>query len=687
MNHDDLTVNTPRTEDTARQRHRNRSRHQRQHLVALVGNPNVGKSVLFGHLTGSYVTVSNYPGTTVEIARGKYIGPPLRQNGRGMRQSETTLIDTPGINNLLPTSEDEQATRDILLNERPEHVLQVIDAKNLRRGLLITLQLAEMGIPYSVCLNMMDEARKRGIQVDTEVLSELLGVEVVTAVATRKEGLNAVQNVLNTPNRSSYEFEYTEHIEEAVRSIDRILQSYQFNSVFSNRSIALMLLTGDESLLEYIADATDEKVVRRLRRVVNETRAVYSESLHNIITRIRLEEAQSILDRVMSSGEETNEGLAEKFGRWSMHPLWGAPVLLGVLYLMYQFVGVFGAGTLVDFLETQVFGNYLGPWFTRAVEFLVPLQFFQDMLVGEYGLLTMALSYSVAIVLPIVGTFFIAFGILEDSGYLPRLAVMVNKQFKVIGLNGKAILPMVLGLGCDTMATLTTRILDSRKERVIVTVLLALGIPCSAQLGVILGMLGGLSLSAALVWGGIVAGVLLLVGYLSSKVVRGRGSDFVLELPPIRRPTLSNILVKTMARIEWYMKEAVPLFFLGTFILFIFDKLNLLRTIQQAASPIVSGFLGLPAEATNAFLIGFLRRDFGAAGLYELANKGMLDPNQILVSLVAITLFMPCIANLLMIVKERGVKTAVYISAFILPFALLVSGSLHWLLVITGIQF
>ncbi|HKJ70033.1 MAG TPA: nucleoside recognition domain-containing protein, partial [bacterium] len=326
-------------------------------------------------------------------------------------------------------------------------------------------------------------------------------------------------------------------------------------------------------------------------------------------------------------------------------------------------------------------------WFTSAIEWLIPVPFLREMLVGEYGLLTMALSYSVAIVLPIVGTFFIAFGLLEDSGYLPRLAVMVNRIFKMIGLNGKSILPMVLGLGCDTMATLTARILDSRKERIIVTLLLALGVPCSAQLGVILGMLGGLSPGATMVWMGIVIGVLLLVGFLSSKVVRGPGSDFVLELPPIRRPAIGNILVKTLARMEWYIKEAVPLFFLGTFILFIFDKLHVLSTIQRAAAPVVSGFLGLPAQATDAFLIGFLRRDFGAAGLYDLAKQGLLDPNQMLVSLVAITLFMPCIANFLMIVKERGVKTAVAIGVFILPFAISVAGGLNWLLIGLGIQF
>lgn len=650
--------------------------------IALVGNPNVGKSVLFGFLTGSYVTVSNYPGTTVEITRGKYTG----QNGSGAGPTKT-LIDTPGINNLIPSSEDELVTRDILINESPEHVLQVIDTKNLRRGLLITLQLAEMGVPFSVCLNMLDEAESRGISVDTDHLGRLLGVDVIGTIATRKQGLDEVRRILTTPRKSHFSLQYTDHIEQSVARIQELIPSKKTGISVSVRSIALMLLAGDTSLYDLLEEKISSEVIQQIRDIVAETSAIYPESLHNIITRIRLDESQRLMQEVMTSESVSSESWTQKIGRWSMHPAWGIPFLLGVLFLMYEFVGVFGAGTLVDFLETTVFGNYISPWVTKAVEWLIPLPFFQDMLVGEYGLLTMALSYSVAIVLPIVGTFFLAFGILEDSGYLPRLAVMVNRIFKMIGLNGKAILPMVLGLGCDTMATLTTRILDSKKERVIVTLLLALGVPCSAQLGVILGMLGGLSLGASALWGSIVLGVLFLVGYLSSKVVKGRGSDFVLELPPIRRPTLSNIFIKTLARIEWYLREAVPLFFIGTFILFIFDKLHLLKVIQNVASPVVSGFLGLPAQATDAFLIGFLRRDFGAAGLFDLAKQGMLDPNQVLVSLVAITLFMPCIANLLMIVKERGVKTAIYMSAFILPFALLISGGVHWLLVWTGISF
>jgi ferrous iron transport protein B len=297
----------------------------------------------------------------------------------------------------------------------------------------------------------------------------------------------------------------------------------------------------------------------------------------------------------------------------------------------------------------------------------------------------MALTYAIAIVFPIVGCFFLVFGLMEDSGYLPRLAVMTNQVFKKMGLNGKAVLPMVLGLGCDTMATMTTRILETEKDRTIVTLLLALGIPCSAQLGVILGMFASLPAIYLFIWIFVIAGLLILVGYLASRVIPGEGSDFILEIPPLRIPQFSNVVVKTLARIEWYLKEAVPLFMLGTVILFALHKTNLLTFIERAATPLIVYFLGLPAKVTEAFIIGFLRRDYGAAGLLILAKGGQLNPHQILVSLVTITLFIPCLAQFFMMVKERGLTKALWISAVVLPIAFGVGGIVNFVLKWIGI--
>jgi len=367
-----------------------------------------------------------------------------------------------------------------------------------------------------------------------------------------------------------------------------------------------------------------------------------------------------------------------------MHPVWGIPILLIILYLAYMIVGKFGAGTCVDFLEGVVFNGYINPFLIKVVNALIPIALIRDLLVGEYGLITMAVTYAIAIVLPIVGFFFIIFGLMEDSGYMPRLAIMVNRIFKTIGLNGTAALPMVLGLGCATMATLTTRILPGKKERIIVTLLLALAVPCSAQLGVIFGETSMISPKATLIWACVIVGVIFVVGFFSSLVIPGAKPDFILETPPIRMPKISNIFIKTIARLEWYLKEAVPLFMLGTFILFCLDKTGLLDVIENATAPIVVNLLGLPKEAAGAFIMGFLRRDYAAV---LVAKEGNLDPIQTLVALVTITLFVPCIANMFVMIKERGMKTALFIVVFIFAFAFLFGGLFNFTLRALDVSF
>jgi ferrous iron transport protein B len=642
-------------------------RHGDLNKVLLIGNPNVGKSALFGLLTGKYVTVSNYPGTTVEVTYGNAV----------LNKTRTLVIDTPGVNSLVPMSEDEKVTRDMLLTDKAGVVVQVADTKNLRRGLLITLQLAEMGVPFILDLNMDDEAKSRGIMIDQEKLSQLLGIEVVKTVAIRRSGIDKLLKGIQHPRPSMIEVRYDDVIEGGVRDISALLP----DANISRRALALMILAGDESLRGWLHANLQDHVIGEIEKFRQEVQSKFNNSLGYLINQQRLRKSDEILAQVMARHEAgTASTFAFHLGRWSMHPVYGLPILLVVLYLVYQFVGVLGAGDAVGFLEETVFGEYLNPWATKIINYVFPVPFIQELLIGDYGLITMALTYSIAIVLPIVGFFFVAFGILEDSGYLPRLAVMVNKIFKIMGLNGKAVLPMVLGLGCDTMATLTTRILETKKERILVTLLLALGVPCSAQIGVILGMIAGLSGLATTIWLGTIVAVMLFVGYLAAKAIPGDPSDFVLELPPIRVPQLTNILVKTLARVQWYLKEAVPLFILGTFILFVGHKVGALEYIQKLTDPLVVGLLGLPSKAAEAFVIGFLRRDYGAAGLFMLAKEGMLDPIQIVVSLTVITLFVPCIANFFMMVKERGLKAALYMVAFIFPFAFGVGGVLNWVL-------
>ena len=639
--------------------------------IILVGNPNVGKSVIFNYLTGKYVTVSNYPGTTVEVSTGT-----MEAHGKRLQ-----VVDTPGINSLIPMSEDERVTRDVLLHERQDHLVQVIDAKNLRRGLLISLQLIEMGLSFLTLLNMWDEAKSRGIEIQTQTLTQILGIPVFKTVATRRKGLEKIKENVQVESCSSIAVVYPEVIEKGVSRIIALLPE----APISKRSLALMLLSGDESLTEWLNDNLSEERISQIETIRQETQALFAQPLGFLVNQARLRKVDEVLSQVMTLSGRAPQTIAAVLGKLSLHPFWGIPILLFVLWITYQFVGVFGAQLSVDFLEKTLFEKWLLPHITQFFDRFVPIPFLRDFFIGPYGLLTMALTYAIAIVLPIVGCFFLIFGLMEDSGYLPRLAVLTNRMFKKMGLNGKAVLPMVLGLGCDTMATMTTRILDTEKDRTIVTLLLALGVPCSAQLGVILGMFATLPLLYLLIWIGVIGALLVLVGYLASLVLPGEGSDFILEIPPLRIPQISNIVVKTLARIEWYLKEAVPLFVLGTLILFILHKTDALNLLERLATPLFVYFLGLPAKVTEAFIIGFLRRDYGAAGLFVLAKEGQLNSHQILVSLVTITLFIPCIAQFFMMIKERGLRKTLWISVVIFPIAFGVGGMTNFVLKWIGI--
>ena len=752
--------------------------------LLLVGNPNVGKSVVFGYLTGKYVTVSNYPGTTVEVSRGK-----MRYGGH-----DWEVIDTPGVNSLVPQSDDERVTRDMLINGKPDLIVQVADAKNLRRTLLVTSQLAEFGLPMILVLNLMDEARSKHIEIDAAGLSELFGIPVVETVAIDGEGLDQLHKLIGRARvpkdplkDARAELLTHEHVSElwpenTVASLPKALtiewlqtrdpelrgavenalgQTLENSTRLKLRKTATHLEELrhrflDEVVEKYkkmspsvIAEAKDSRVLRfafaclllgltyflitEFTRLFN---AIFHTSLPTLYDAVNNWINQSVLPLIQPSLGKTgailfgtlneeagayesgllfpfipqlllliapvmiplafvitrSKSFAERLGRWTRDWQTGLPLLLVVLLLMYEFVGVIGAGTFVDFLETTLFNNYLTPF----LQSLIPQGILYDFIIGQYGLVSMGLTYAVAIVLPIVTTFFIAFGLLEDSGYLPRLAILSDRVFRFMGLNGKAVLPMVLGLGCDTMATMTTRILATKKERIIATLLLALGVPCSAQLGVILGISASLSLGVGLTVFGVVLSQMMLVGFLSSKIIKGERGDFIFEIPPIRVPQFRNVLTKTRLRLKWYIKEALPLFVLGTLILFILDRLRIptpwgtqsgLAVIESALAPVVQGVLQLPKETAQVLLLGFLRRDYGAAGLNQMVRDGVLTPVQITTALITLTLFIPCIANFFMMIREHGMKKALVMLAFITPFAIAVGGVVSWVLRALNITF
>ena len=639
--------------------------------IALVGHPNVGKSVLFQKLTGQRVIVANYPGTTVEVIRGSLKSLP-----------DTILVDTPGVIAFPPHSEDEKVTGHVLLYEPLRAILQVGDAKNLRRTLNLTIQLAEMGVPLVLALNMMDEAHSRGVSVKHALLQEYLSIPVIPTTAIRSQGIKELNSALKSNQSPNFRLSYPADIENAIANISTKFLGLQ--SPISHRSLALLWLSGDPVTEKWLQENLEVQNFQEMKSQRHILQLSYVDPLSYVIQGARLDYIEELISAVVTDEGGSWRGISTSLGRWATHPYWGWSILAVIMYALYWFVGVFGAGTLVGLLEEGLFGQVINPWVIEQISRLLPIPLLVDLLVGEYGLWTMGMTYAFALILPIVSTFFLAFGVLEDSGYLPRLAALSNRLFQRMGLNGKAVLPMVLGLGCVTMATLTTRVLETKRERLLVILLLALAIPCSAQLGVVMGILAGVSFSAMLIWSGVVALVLLAVGWLAARLMPGERTKLLVELPPMRKPVFSNVVVKTLARIEWYLKEVVPLFLLGTALLFILDRTGILNHIIRLGEPLVAGWLGLPPEASAAFLVGFLRRDFGATGLFMMQSEGLLSPIQIVVAMVTITLFIPCLASMLMIAKERNWRTAAAMVFLIMPLAFLIGGLLYRLLFTIG---
>jgi len=464
-------------------------------------------------------------------------------------------------------------------------------------------------------------------------------------------------------------------IELAAEKVEALLSGDYY---ISRRAISLLLLQEDEEIID-IVKKTEPGIFSQIHQIISEVKARSVNPLSYELAVERQREARRIAQRAVKIHKERLP-FSETLSRIMMNPITGLPILFLVLYWgLYKFVGVFGAGTVVDFLERVIFEERVNPFMRGVVLRAIPWGAIQDLLVGEYGVLTLGFRYTVALILPIVTFFFIAFSVIEDSGYLPRLAMLIDRIFKKIGLSGRAVIPMVLGFGCDTMATMVTRTLPTKRERIISTMLLALAIPCSAQLGVILALLGGRP-KAMLVWAGVVELIFILVGYLTSKLLPGERPSFYMEVPPLRFPKLSNVIIKTYVRVKWYFKEVMPLF-LGASVLIWLGQLTGLfdAAIRLLRTPV--RLIGLPPEAAKIFLFGFFRRDYGAAGLYDLSKAGLLNGVQLVVACVALTLFLPCVAQLLMNAKERGWKTGLGIALFTLFFSFFVAFALNYLLV------
>ncbi|MBI5021870.1 MAG: ferrous iron transport protein B [Ignavibacteriales bacterium] len=587
--------------------------------IVLVGNPNVGKSLIFNELSGMNVEVSNYPGTTVEITKGIY------------RNYE--VYDTPGVYGVSSFNDEEKVARDVIL--QADLIINVVDGVHLERDLFLTQQLIDMGKKIVVLVNFMDEVNRHQIEIDFDRFSHFLGVDIIPIIAVDKTGF--------------------ERLDEAIQNTREGIQREETHSILhsmlnmvGSQAEALLILEGDEFVAKkhgvQLGNKRDEIYIDRRNRV----NYVISQIIHDVSEKKRF---------------------PELFGRWAIRPSTGIPIFIVAIYLAYLFVGKFVAQDVVNFTEKQIGQAHWEPWIRGLITDITPsTSWWNAILVGEFGIITMTTTYLFFLLLPLVIAFYIALALMEDSGYLPRLATMVDSTLNKIGLNGRAVIPLILGFGCVTSATLTTRLLGSEREKTIATALLQFVIPCSAQIAVIAALLAGAGIYPMVVYIITILGVLIAIGTILNRFLAGESVPLLLDLPPMRLPKINNVVRKTVFRSYNFMKEAAGWFFAGALAVGIAQNTGALTFITRLLKPLTTYWLQLPEAASTAFVMGVVRRDFGAAGLYHLS----LTPMQITVALITITLFVPCIASLMVMMKERGFKEGfiIWIGTWIVAFGI-----------------
>ncbi|MFQ5996719.1 MAG: FeoB small GTPase domain-containing protein [Dehalococcoidales bacterium] len=566
--------------------------------ILLMGNPNVGKSVVFSRLTGVRVIAANYPGTTVSYMHG------FMKLGGG----ETEVIDVPGTYTLEPTSEAEEIALRML--KSGDIVINVVDATNLERNLNLTLQLLETGTPMIVALNMWDDVGHRGIHIDVGRLEELLGVPVIPTVAITGQGIKEL--VENIPYATSPKLAPSEHDERWV-TIGNIIEQVQ------------QVTHRHHTWLERLEDA-------------------------------------------------------------SVKPLTGSFIALAVLvgaFLVVRFIGE----SLIGYIFDPLFENLWTPVILGLSSLLGGTGFLHSVLVGSLvggeinyveslGLLTTGLYVPFAMVLPYIVSFYLMLGLLEDIGYLPRLAILMDTIMHRLGLHGYAIIPNLLGLGCNVPAILATRILESRRERFIAVTLISIAVPCAALQAMVFGLVGQRGGQyVAMVYGTLFI-VWIILGFILNRFARGFSPELLIEIPPYRLPLWRTVLQKLWVRVRGFLREAIPIMLAAILVISILSTLGVFDVIASFTAPVVTGLLGLPKEAVVALVVGFLRKDVAVGMLAPLA----LTAEQLVIGSVVLAMFFPCIATFVVLLRELGVSGLLKAAGIMITAALSVGGLLNLIL-------
>jgi len=631
--------------------------------IAILGLPNTGKSQVFNNLTGEYALVANYPLTTVETQRVK-----CRINGELCE-----VIDTPGLHCLYIHSEEELIVRDMIFKEKPDVIIQCIDANRLKQSLTLTADLLELGIPMVISLNAIDETTKKGVWIDSAGLSRDLGVPVIESIAVNGLGTKDLKAAISKARTSKCNLRYGTIIDDGISSIESLLPE----EVNFKRKTAILLMLNDPFLADYLKKNYSQQKVTQLTEQVKTVRQQFNGHFGRALNNRRSRWADELTENTTRKQKIIQGQFSEAFGRLSRHPVFGIPILMIVVFILFQLV-VNVANSVTGWMDQAL-------WLPveSKINQLVTIAWLNDFLIGDYGVLSLGLANAFLTILPILTVFFIAFNILEDIGYIPNLCVLTKRIFDKLGLTGSAIMSVTLAFGCKTMATLTTKNLRSKKEKFISVYLIAFAIPCAAQMALNMSILGRMGATAFVIVFSVLVFVWISVGLILNKFIKDdlKGS-FLQELPQIRLPNPKAVLKKTYYRLLWFIKEAVPVFIIAAVVLFIIDRVGLLDATKNVLKPVVNGLLGLPIQMVDALILSMARHEAAAGLIIKLVKTGQLNYIQCIVSVIITTMFVPCFANIMAMVKELGVKRAVASVIVINCTAVFIAMILNWALVI-----
>ena len=633
--------------------------HGKTFKVALVGQPNVGKSSLFTRLTGVGVISSNYPGTTVEFDEGV-----VTRNGKTV-----SVHDLPGTYSMSGNSDDEKVVLRDLWEGRNDTVILVADATNLVSSLVLCFEALELGLPTIIALTKIDEARKRN-RIDIDALSGILGVPVMPVSSKTSEGVDALADAVceGRARASGFRVEYMPDIEKAIVALEDGLPD---NLKFNKRGVAVKLLEESEPF--------DEMIGTDLKHTVAVMKKLYrdgtGQSLAVGIASSRYAEAENIVSDVVSESD-TKPSLADRISDVMITPVTGIPILLAVcLVILTTIVYV---GSFLDGVVSSVYEAVVG---TAIIDLGGDSEFWTAVLTGIDGSIQAIMS----LVIPYIMVFYIILGILEDSGYLTRAVVLLDRTMHHFGLHGGSFIPIIVGLGCNVPAIMAVRTVQSRREKVILSSMIVMAVPCSAQMAIIMGATGSYS-GIVYAFGILVMLVCLAVvtGVLMNRFMKYEPSNLAMELPDLQVPSAKNVLFKTWYRIKDFFYIAFPLLVVGSIVVELLLQYDLLDVIVDPLSPVIVGMLGLPAVCSIAFIVGILRKEMALGMLQILAGgvalEAFMTPDQFVVFGVVMAVYMPCVATLITMWREIGWKETIGVSVMSIVVAILLGTTTNLLL-------